>query len=224
MNKKLRVFLASISIITIAAVILLYLIVDTSTIKSNSSYSPGPPESIKYSKENKRFEINYVITSEDLDGIIFSKLKDNPNVRALKTEIGNEEITIHISSKIAGLPTVYTFQVNVSGDSNSLKFYLLKTKIGKMPVPRLLVLKSLKAYSVSNIVVDEGKNLITINNITEMEPFEIISLSAGDGKINLVLGYTINSLKDVLKLLEYGLADNVRSYIEKFISTSQWFK
>lgn len=214
-NKKLTIFLNVTSLLSIIAIILVYLISDASDIKNTEVFDLKPPEILQYVKEDNRLDISYAISSEELDSIIFSKLKGNEMVRGVKTEINNGEITLYISSKFAGIiPTVYTMKFNLSNDNKSLKLHLIKAKIGKLTVSSKAILNKLNSYNIDNIVIDEEKGTITIDKL--LGPFEVNRINADKGKLNINFGYTIKSIKDILKLLQYGLPDSVKKYIERF--------
>lgn len=210
----------------IIAVILIILVFCISPVKKISSYTKSDSsssdsgliktlETIEFDKKNGDLNISFVLTEKDLNNILYEAIKNSMSVDGIETDIDENSIKLYINSHLLkAIPTQYMLEFTPSVEDNTLILNLKDVKVGRIPIPKGLVLNGLKENASNYLSIDKSNNSISINK-NAVAPFKISGFNIQVDKLTLNLNYSIKSITDITNLFSHKMPEGVTNYVKK---------
>lgn len=168
---------------------------------------------VEFNNENRSLQTSVSLTEDDINNLIYNAIKNKVSVSAIETDI-NDDIKIYVNSDLLNIiPTQYSVEIVPSLKNNSLGFSIKSVQIGRIPVPKKLILTMLEESNSTNFSVDAENNYVTIST-KPIEPFKLVSFTMGDKKIGIKTSYSINSLDDIKRLLQSNVSESIKSLLK----------
>lgn len=168
---------------------------------------------VEFNNENRSLQTSVSLTEDDINNLIYNAIKNKVSVSAIETDI-NDDIKIYVNSDLLNIiPTQYAVEIVPSLKNNSLGFSIKSAQIGRIPVPKKLILTMLEKSNSTNFSVDAENNYVTIST-KPIEPFKLVSFTMGDKKIGIKTSYSINSLDDIKRLLQSNVSESIKSLLK----------
>lgn len=222
-NKKMLIFSGIALIIAVILIILVFCISPVKKIssytKSNSSSSDSglikTLETIEFDKKSGDLNISFVLTEKDLNNILYESIKNSMSVDGIETDIDQNSIKLYINSHLLKIiPTQYMLEFTPSVEDNTLILNLKDVKVGRIPIPKGLVLNGLKENASNYLSIDKSNNSISINK-NAVAPFKISGFNIQGDKLTLNLNYSIKSITDITNLFSHKMPEGVTNYVKK---------
>ncbi|WP_010240963.1 hypothetical protein [Clostridium arbusti] len=222
-NKKMLIFSG---IALTIAVILIILVFCISPVKKISSYTKSDSsssdsgliktlETIEFDKKSGDLNISFVLTEKDLNNILYEAIKNSIAVDGIETDIDENSIKLYINSHLLKIiPTQYMLEFTPSVEDNTLILNLKDVKVGRIPIPKGLVLNGLKENASNYLSIDKSNNSISINK-NAVAPFKISGFNIQVDKLTLNLNYSIKSITDITNLFSHKMPEGVTNYVKK---------
>lgn len=181
-KRKLYIFLSCISILLITLGTCTYLAFGSSVPTHNNSTSPSAfLESIRKTQiKGGKLEI----TADEINGIIsdiFKKpvTKKGITINGAYLDIKGSDIALYIPIKYKSFNLVPSIKGNMENKNDKLIYNITSVKLGKLCLPKSLVMDKLKKYSNEDVLI--AKDRIEINKY--ILPFDVKNIYVKDGKI-----------------------------------------
>lgn len=142
------------------------------------------------------------LSEDELNGIIVAAMKENKDISGLHCIVNEDEIVFYVDLKLGGiLPTQLIIHTNLTMIEKELNIELLKVSIGRLPIPRSIILEQLES-KMENGTINKKENSIALP-IDLPEASSIENLIIEENHIIFQLKISIDSITDVLSLFEF---------------------
>ncbi|AGK97026.1 hypothetical protein [Clostridium pasteurianum] len=220
LNKKKLAGLGMIIIIIILGLIVLISPVrsiawNNSDISSNTKDNFFKSlDTIQFDRQDNNLHIGFLLTEKDLNNLLYGAIKDKIKVNAMETDINADSISIYINSYLFNkISTQYMLEFIPFTSGDKLVLNLKSAKIGRISIPKNLVLNRLKKSNSNYMTINNTNNSINIDGKI-LEPFKISDFKLEGDKLRFNLTYSIKSLQDIKNLFSYEIPDNIKAYAE----------
>lgn len=221
-KKKLKIFIPIIVIL----VLILGFTVLISPVKSISTKKPSnvkgglmeilSPSNIEFNYKNSELNVDFLLSSQDITNIVYSTFKSRINIDAIESYINGDRISVYINSKILNIFKVqYSISLRVSSDKDNLIFTILDAKVGRVPIPRSIIMSKVSEKLKSDYAAVKENSIYVDENM--VKPFKYGGVKNVDGKIVLNVNYSIKTLNDIVKLVTSGIPDSIKNYVKSNI-------
>lgn len=169
------------------------------------------PTAFSASFSENGLSINYEFTEEEWNQYLSYYIKNViSDVEAVNVEFEDERIQLYLNKK--GLFTMqYKVGLIPKVEDEKLKLEVKETKLGRLPLPKSLLLGNIEADPSSAIQIDKNKDLV----LQFPEAINFDSVDVSYGHLNTAISIQISSFFDLMNLIDVLLPED---FIENLIN------